>query len=318
MLHGVTGSGKTEVYIHLIRDCLARGKTAVLLVPEISLTPQTYFFLKRRFTEPVAVFHSGLSAGERLDEWLRVKRGRAKIVLGARSAVFAPVSNLGAIIIDEEHENSYQSDNYPNYTALEIAEKRCSLTGATLVLGSATPSIETYFAARQGRYKLLKMPERMFGLRLPRVRVADMREELKKGNTGAIGGMLYTEIEKTLSAGKQAMLFLNRRGYSTFVMCRACGYTVRCDACDVTMTYHKALSVLKCHYCGRIKNTVQTCPECGKPYLKYFGIGTQQVEEEVKSLFPGIRVIRMDIDTMTTKDAHRRVYNDFLKKRRTF
>lgn len=312
LLHGVTGSGKTEVYIRLIRDCLKRNKTAIMLVPEIALTPQTYLFLKRRLSEEIAVFHSGLSAGERLDEWLRVKEGRARIVLGARSAVFAPVEELGAIIIDEEHENSYQSDNYPNYTALEIAQKRCELTGATLLLGSATPSIETYWAAKQGKYTLLKMPERMFGLMLPHVQIVDMREELKKGNTGAISGILYNEIEKTLNAGKQAMLFLNRRGFSTFLMCRACGYTVRCDACDVTMTYHKNPGILKCHYCGRTQEAIHVCPECGKPYLKYFGMGTQQVEEEVIKLFPGVRVIRMDLDTMTTKDAHKKVYNDFL------
>jgi len=315
LLHGVTGSGKTEVYIRLIRSCLAQDKTAILLVPEISLTPQTYLFLKRRFSLEIAVFHSGLSAGERLDEWVRVKQGRAKIVLGARSAVFAPVSNLGAVIIDEEHENTYQSDNYPNYSALEIAEIRCRLTGAKLVLGSATPSVETYFAANQGRYALLKMPERMFGLHLPRIQIADMREELKKGNTGTISGLLFSEIDKTLSAGKQAMLFLNRRGYSNFVMCRACGYTVRCSACDVTMTYHKDPGLLKCHYCGRTQEILQKCPECGKPYLQYFGIGTQQVEEEIKRLFPGIRVIRMDIDTMSTKDAHQKVYNEFLKNK---
>jgi primosomal protein N' (replication factor Y) len=315
LLHGVTGSGKTEVYIRLIRECLAKNKSAIMLVPEISLTPQTYLFLKRRFSEEIAVFHSGLSAGERLDEWLRVKQGRAKIVLGARSAVFAPVCNLGAIIIDEAHENSYQADNYPNYSALEIAEKRCRLTGATLLLGSATPSVETYYAAKQGRYNLLKMPERMFSLRLPHIQIADMRAEIKKGNTGTISGALYKEIDKTLQAGKQAMLFLNRRGYSTFVMCRSCGYTVRCSACDVTMTYHRDPGILKCHYCGRSQAETQICPECGKPYLKYFGMGTQQVEEEVKRLFPGVRVIRMDLDTMTTKDAHNKVYNDFIKNK---
>ncbi len=315
LLHGVTGSGKTEVYIRMIRKCLQQGKTAILLVPEISLTPQTYNFLKRRFAQPIAVFHSGLSAGERLDEWLMVKRGEANIVLGARSAVFAPVDNLGVMIIDEEHENSYQADNYPNYTALEIAEKRCALTGATLILGSATPSIETYYAAQNGKYTLLKMPDRLFSLGLPHVQIVDMREELKRGNTGIISGVLYSELEKTLVQGKQAMLFLNRRGYSTFVMCHACGYTVRCDACDVTMTYHKNPEILKCHYCGRTKKIAQVCPECGKPYLKYFGMGTQQVQEEVNALFPKARVMRMDLDTMTAKDAHQKVYKDFFENK---
>ncbi len=315
LLHGVTGSGKTEVYIRVIRDCLVRGKTAVMLVPEISLTPQTYQFLKQRFSEEIAVFHSGLSAGERYDEWLKVRQGKVRIVLGARSAVFAPVDALGVIIIDEEHENSYGSDNYPNYTAAEIAEKRCELTGATLLLGSATPSIETYYAAQNGKYTLLNMPDRIGSLQLPRVTIVDMREEIQKGNTTAISGTLYSEIEKTLQMGKQAMLFLNRRGYSTFVMCRACGYTVTCSACDVTMTYHKAANRLKCHYCGRTQEVLHICPECGKPYLKYFGMGTQQVEEQILSLFPGVRTLRMDLDTMTAKDAHTKVYHDFLEKK---
>lgn len=315
LLHGVTGSGKTEVYIRVIRDCLNRGKSAVMLVPEISLTPQTYLFLKQRFSEEIAVFHSGLSAGERYDEWLKVRTGKVRIVLGARSAVFAPVDNLGVIIIDEEHENSYQSDNYPNYSAAEIAEKRCGLTGATLILGSATPSIETYYAADTGKYTLLRMPDRVGHLQLPRVTVVDMREEIKKGNTTAISGHLYNEIDKTLQLGKQAMLFLNRRGYSTFLMCRACGYTVKCTACDVTMTYHKTQNKLRCHYCGRTQEVLRICPECGKPYLKYFGMGTQQVEEQILNLFPGVRIIRMDLDTMSTKDAHQKVYHDFLEQK---
>ena len=315
LLHGVTGSGKTEVYIRVIRDCINRGKSAIMLVPEISLTPQTYLFLKQRFSEEIAVFHSGLSAGERHDEWLKVRQGKVRIVLGARSAVFAPVENLGVIIIDEEHENSYQSDNYPNYSAAEIAEKRCALTGATLVLGSATPSIETYYAADMGKYTLLKMPDRVGHLQLPHVTIVDMREEVKKGNTTAISGTLYNEIDKTLQLGKQAMLFLNRRGYSTFLMCRACGFTVQCSACDVTMTYHKTQNKLKCHYCGRTQEVLRVCPECSKPYLKYFGLGTQQVEEQILNLFPGVRILRMDLDTMTTKDAHRKVYHDFLEQK---
>ena len=315
LLHGVTGSGKTEVYIRVIRDALSRGKTAIMLVPEISLTPQTYQFLKQRIGGEIAVFHSGLSAGERFDEWLRVREGRAKIVLGARSAVFAPVDNLGAIIIDEEHEDSYAADNYPNYTAIEIAEKRCDLTGATLVLGSATPSIETYWAATQGKYTLLKMPQRMHGLVLPRVQIADMRQEIQKGNTSTISGILYSELDKTLQQGRQAMLFLNRRGYSTVVMCLACGHTHMCDACDVTLVYHKAAGKMKCHYCGRSQEVPRTCPKCGKPYIKYYGLGTQQAEEQVKALFPQARVLRMDLDSMSTKDAHARVYHDFLEQK---
>ncbi len=311
LLHGVTGSGKTEIYIRVIKDCLARGKTAIMLVPEISLTPQTYLFLKQRFSEQIAVFHSGLSAGERYDEWMKVKRGEAKIVLGARSAVFAPLESIGAIIIDEQHETSYKSDQYPKYTAGEVAKKRCGLSGAKLILGSATPDIGTYYAAAQGEYKLLEMPDRLFGLCLPGVEVVDMREELKNGNRSMISGRLYDELERTFAAGGQAMLFLNRRGYSTFVMCRSCGYAVQCDSCDVTMTYHKTKGELKCHYCGKTKPLETVCPQCGKPHLKYFGTGTQQIEEQVKQMFPGVRVLRMDLDTMAEKDAHLKAFERF-------
>lgn len=315
LLHGVTGSGKTEVYIRIIRNVLKRGKTAILLVPEISLTPQTYWFLKKRLPQKIAVFHSGLSAAERLREWKKVREGKAQIVLGARSAVFAPLCDLGAIIIDEEHENTYTADSFPAYTALEIAEKRCDYTGATLVLGSATPSVQTYWAAQQGRYTLLSLPMRVHGLTLPRVRIVDMRQEVQKGNTSAVSGLLYSELEKTLQQGRQAMLFLNRRGYSTAVMCLACGYTASCDACDVSLTYHKASGKMKCHYCGRSKPLIHKCPECGRPYIKLYGLGTQQVEEQVRSFFPRARILRMDLDTMSTKDAHARVYRDFVEKK---
>ncbi len=311
LLHGVTGSGKTEVYIRVIRDTLEKGKTALMLVPEISLTPQTYKFLKQRFTEDIAVFHSGLSAGERYDEWMKVKRGQAKIVLGARSAVFAPLENLGVIIIDEEHETSYKADNYPKYTAHEIAKKRCELNDAILILGSATPQVETYFRAQQGEMDILKMPRRLFNLPLPTVELVDMRKELSDGNRSAISGSLYESLADTLAQGKQAMLFLNRRGYSTFVMCRSCGYVVKCDNCDITMTYHKSQDMLKCHYCGHTKTPEHTCPECGKPHLKYFGVGTQQIEEQLKDLFPQARVLRMDFDTTGTKDAHLKIFEQF-------
>ncbi|MEG0251500.1 MAG: primosomal protein N' [Christensenellaceae bacterium] len=315
LLHGATGSGKTEIYIRVIKDCLKKGKTAIMLVPEISLTPQTYRFLKQRFDEEIAVFHSGLSAGQRHDEWLKVKRGQAKIVLGARSAVFAPLENLGAIIIDEEHESSYKADNYPKYSAQEIAKKRCEINDAIFILGSATPKIESYYAALQGEYGILKMPNRLFDLQMPQVEVVDMREELKAGNRTALSGRLYEELEQVLAAKKQAMLFLNRRGYSTFVMCRSCGYTVKCESCDVTMTYHKSQDILKCHYCGRTKTPQTICPECHKPHLKYFGTGTQQIEEQVKEMFPKARIIRMDLDTMTGKDAHLKVFEDFSAKK---
>ncbi len=311
LLHGVTGSGKTEIYIRIIRECLNKGKTAILLVPEISLTPQTYQFLKQRFEEEIAVFHSGLSAGERFDEWMKVKRGEAKIVMGARSAVFAPLENIGVIIIDEEHETSYKADHYPKYTAHEIAQKRCELQDAFLILGSATPQVSTYYHAQRGAFQILKMPNRLFDLQLPSVEIVDMCAELKQGNRTAVSGRLYDELERTLKNGKQAMMFLNRRGYSTFVMCRSCGYVVKCDSCDVTMTYHKSQDILKCHYCGRIKTPETTCPECGKPHLKYFGTGTQQIEEQVSQFFPQARLLRMDLDTMTTKDAHLKIFERF-------
>ncbi len=311
LLHGVTGSGKTEVYIRLMRECLAQGKTAIMLVPEISLTPQTYRFLKQRFSEYIAVFHSGLSAGERYDEWLRVKRGEAKIVLGARSAVFAPLEHIGIIIVDEEHESSYRADNYPQYTAHEIARFRCALHDAILLLGSATPQVETYYETQTGTLQLLRMQQRLFGLQLPRVQVVDMREELKQGNRSVISGALYHAMQRALQENKQIMLFLNRRGFSTFVMCRGCGFTVQCSACDVTMTYHKSEGQLRCHYCGRTQNMPKVCPQCGKPYLKYFGVGTQQVQEQVQSLFPKARLLRMDLDTMKAKDAPLQLFDAF-------
>ncbi|MEA5002451.1 MAG: primosomal protein N' [Christensenella sp.] len=311
LLHGATGSGKTEIYIRVIRDALEKGKTALMLVPEISLTPQTYKFLKQRFAEKVAVFHSGLSAGERYDEWMKVKRGQARIVLGARSAVFAPLENLGVVIIDEEHETSYKADNYPKYTAHEIAKKRCDMNDAILILGSATPQIETYYRACQGEMHILKMPQRLFDLALPSVEIVDLRRELSDGNRTAISGSLYEALNDTLAQGKQAMLFLNRRGYSTFVMCRSCGYVVKCDSCDVTMTYHKSQDMLKCHYCGRTKTPESMCPKCGKPHLKYFGVGTQQIEEQLREMFPQARLLRMDMDTTGTKDAHLKIFEQF-------
>ncbi len=313
LLHGATGSGKTEIYIRVIKECVKAGKGAILLVPEISLTPQTYKSLKQRFNEDIAVFHSGLSQGERYDEWLKVAKGEVKIVLGARSAVFAPVKNLGVIIIDEEHENSYKADNYPKYETAEVAKKRAEINDAMLILGSATPQIKTYYNAMQGEYVLLKMPNRLFDIQLPQVEIVDMREEMLKGNRSIISGLLYKEILQTLENKKQAVLFLNRRGYATFVMCRACGYTVKCDSCDVTMTYHKSTDSLICHYCGRKKQPQKICPECSKPYLKYFGTGTQQIEEAVAEMFEGARILRMDMDTMQKKDAYLKTYTEFAK-----
>jgi primosomal protein N' (replication factor Y) len=311
LLHGVTGSGKTEVYIRAIQYALQLGKTAILLVPEISLTPQMVEMFKGRLREEIAVQHSGLTAGQRFDEWRKIRKGHSRVVIGARSAIFAPVENLGIVILDEEHETSYRSDIHPKYQTHEIALKRAQLEHCALVLGSATPSVETYYSAQQGQYVLLNMPKRLFDLELPRVIVADMREEIKKGNRTIFSGILFEAIQNTLHKKKQVMLFINRRGYSTFVMCRGCGYVEYCDNCAVTMTYHSSTEMLKCHYCGRSRPVSNICPECGKPYLKYFGIGTQKVEEETRKLFPQAKVLRMDQDTMQKKEAHIKIYESF-------
>ncbi len=311
LLHGVTGSGKTEVYIHIVRDCLKRGKSAIVLVPEISLTPQLVSMFERRIGREIAVYHSTLTAGERYDEWKRMATGRAKVVIGARSAVFAPLKDIGVIIIDEEHESSYKSDMHPKYTAHEVARMRANIEGASLVLASATPSVESYIKAKNGIYQLVQMPNRLFGLKLPAVDIVDMRDEVTRGNKTLFSGLLHREICDALDNHRQVMLFINRRGYSTFVMCRGCGYVEYCDSCEVTMTYHASRGALVCHYCGRTRKQKEVCPECGKPYLKHYGIGTQQVEEQTKAHFPSARVLRMDLDTTRGKDAHLNIYEQF-------
>jgi len=314
LLHGVTGSGKTEVYIRIVQNCLDKGQSAIVLVPEISLTPQLLAMFERRIGQHIAVYHSTLSAGQRYDEWKRMVTGQARIVIGARSAIFAPLQNIGAIIIDEEHETSYKSDIHPKYTAHEVARMRANIEGASLVLASATPSVESYIKAKNGIYTLVNMPNRLFGLKLPSVEIADMRQEIVLGNRTIFSGLLYNEIQRALDAGRQVMLFMNRRGYSTFVMCRGCGFVEFCDSCEVTMTYHKSFGQLMCHYCGRKRPVRKICPECGKPYLKQFGIGTQQVEAHVKECFPDARVLRMDLDTTRGKDAHLKIYQLFKKR----
>ncbi len=311
LLHGVTGSGKTEVYIKLVQDCLGRGESAIVLVPEISLTPQLVAMFERRIGEHISVYHSTLSAGERYDEWKRMVIGESRVVIGARSAIFAPLRNTGIIVIDEEHETSYRSDIHPRYTAHEIARMRANIEGSSLLLASATPSVESYIKAKNGIYKLVEMPNRLFGLKLPEMITVDMREEIVSGNRTVLSGLLYNEMKTALSAGKQIMLFLNRRGYSTFVMCRGCGYVEYCDRCEVSMTYHSSCEALICHYCGRKRSLRDTCPSCGKKYLKQFGIGTQQVEDQVKKLFPQARVLRMDLDTTRNKDSHLKIYEQF-------
>ena len=316
LLHGVTGSGKTEVYIRLIRRALELGRTAIVLVPEIALTPQMVSWLHSRFGGDAAVLHSALSAGERFDEWRRIRSGEARVVIGARSAIFAPLENIGVIVVDEEHETTYQSDRRPRYDAREVAWKRASQHGAVLVLGSATPSISTYMRAMPGvrpenRLELVELRQRVKGRPLPEVEIVDMRGELERGNRSIFSARMAAELRRCLDEDHQAMLFINRRGHSTFVSCRACGYVVRCDQCDVTMTWHQAENALRCHYCGRTLPPPRQCPQCGSGYIKYFGAGTQKVQEEVRRLFPEARVLRMDVDTTRQKDAHARILGRF-------
>ena len=287
LLYGVTGSGKTEVYLRCIEACLDRGQGAIVLVPEIALTPQTVGRFAARFGDRIAVLHSRLSAGERFDEWRRIRLGKAPIVIGARSAVFAPVENLGLIVIDEEHETSYQSEITPRYHALDIARRRVRMSGGRLLLGSATPSLLSYYRALNGSYELIELQHRVGGRPLPTVMIADMRAEFLNGNNGIFSSLLLSKLEACLKQGHQAMLFLNRRGYSTFVSCRACGYVLTCDNCDISMTYHKAQNAVRCHYCGARKPVPSVCPHCGKPFIKYFGMGTEQVEEQIQKWHGG-------------------------------
>ena len=316
LVPGVTGSGKTEVYIRAIRHVMAAGRGAIILVPEISLTPQMVDWFRKRFGGDAAVLHSRLSAGERFDEWKRIRTGEAKVVIGARSAVFAPLEKIGIIIVDEEHESSYISDKRPRYDARDIARWRCDHHGAVLLLGSATPSISTYMKAMPGvksvnRLELIEMNERVKGRSLPEVEIVDMREELVKGNRSIFSAALADALRECLEGGHQAILFINRRGYSTFVSCRACGYVERCVQCDVSMTYHQSDGMLYCHYCGDMRLPPKICPQCGSKFIKYFGAGTQKVEEEVARLFPQARVSRMDIDTTGAKDAHEKILGAF-------
>ncbi|MBR0463589.1 MAG: primosomal protein N' [Clostridia bacterium] len=316
LIHGVTGSGKTEVYIRLVRHALQSGKGAIILVPEISLTPQMVDWFRARFGDNAAVLHSRLSAGERFDEWRRIRTGQAKVVIGARSAVFAPVSPLGAIIIDEEHESSYQAGGRPGYDAREIADWRCRRDGAVMLLGSATPSIATYMKCMPGvrevnRIRLIEMPRRINGQPLPEVEIIDMRDELVRGNKSIFSMRLVEGMTAALSEGRQVILFINRRGHSTFVSCRSCGYVERCAQCDVSMTYHQWDGLLHCHYCGSVRRPPDTCPVCGSRFIRYFGVGTQKVEEEVHRRFPGVATSRMDVDTTGTKDAHEKIISSF-------
>lgn len=311
LLHGVTGSGKTEVYMRCIRACLDNGKSAILLVPEISLTPQTVALFRARFGDEIAVLHSKLSDGERYDEWRRIRLGRARVAVGARSAIFAPMPGIGLIVVDEEHETSYQSEISPRYHAVDVAAKRASLASAPLLLGSATPQLLSYYRATTGRYRLLRLPDRVQKRPLPSVEIVDMREEFLSGNNGIFSARLTELLSECFTKSQQAMLFLNRRGYSTFVSCRACGAVVECENCDLSMTYHKLEDRMECHFCGNSKNVPRVCPSCKKPFIKYFGIGTEQVEEQAKKLFPGVNALRMDTDTVRGKNDAQTILASF-------
>ena len=315
LLFGVTGSGKTEVYLKLISNTLEKGKTAIMLVPEISLTPQMLRQLRARFQGEVSILHSKLSAGEKFDEWLRLKRGEAKIAIGARSAIFAPLDNLGLIVIDEEHDGSYEAENSPRYKTIEVAEERARLSGAKIVLGSATPSVESYDKAIGGEYYLAEMKTRINGKNLPEFIVADMRQEIRRGNESIFSSDLKSEIEDCLKQGNQAIIFFNRRGYSRQVLCRDCGNVIRCENCDVALNYHKDQGVLKCHFCNATYKMPSACPECGSINLSYNGIGTQKVVDEIKRLFPSARLLRMDNDTTSGKEGHFKILKDFSDKK---
>ena len=309
LLHGVTGSGKTAVYMNLIDRVLADGKQIIVLVPEISLTPQTMALFLERYGKQVAVLHSGLAIGERMDEWKRVRRGEARIVVGTRSAVFAPCEELGLIILDEEQEHTYKSESTPRYHARDVARFRCARHNALLLLSSATPSVESYHAALSGRYALVELTKRFGDTELPAVTVADRRQE--PDSETAIGATLERAMRECLDAGQQVILLLNRRGFHTHVSCRSCGQVVTCPACSISMTYHKANRRLMCHYCGHSQLPPTICPTCGSDKLRYTGQGTQLVEEQLEELFPGVPVLRMDTDTTMSRFAYENHFRDF-------
>jgi len=315
LLHGVTGSGKTEIYLQGIQHALDLGKTAIVLVPEISLTPQTVERFKSRFAESgieVAVLHSHLSAGERHDEWHRIRDGKARIVIGARSAIFAPLENLGLIVVDEEHENSYKQEEAPRYHARDIAVLRASMEQCAILLGSATPSIESYHNATTGKYQLLQLTERVDAQKMPFMRVVDMREESRKQKGAAIlSDKLRTAIEARLEKREQSILFLNRRGFSTSLICNKCGFVCECPNCSIALTYHRAAARIVCHICGHTAVVPSKCPDCKDPGIRYAGTGTEKVEDAVAKAFPKAVVKRMDADAMTKKDAYRDTLNAF-------
>ena len=307
---GVTGSGKTSVYIRLIDDTIKSGKCAILLVPEIALTPQMIHTFSEYFGNDVAILHSNLAVGERYDEWKRIKTGGAKLVIGTRSAVFAPFENLGLIIIDEEQEDSYKSENSPRYHARDVAKYRCAKTNSLLLLGSATPDIESRYAAEIGKYKFFQMHERYNAMQLPSVEIVDMKSELKAGNGSELSSRLKAELEENIERGEQSILFINRRGANKLICCGDCGYVYKCPNCSVSLTYHSVNKRLICHYCGYTRRADSHCPECGG-MLTFVGAGTQLIEEELKQLYPDTQVLRMDTDTVKAAGSHDVLLNRF-------
>jgi primosomal protein N' (replication factor Y) len=314
LIHGVTSSGKTEIYLRVIEECISNGKNAIMLVPEISLTTQTIErFISRFGADQIAVLHSRLSKGERYDEWMRIKNNQVRIVIGARSGIFAPLTNIGAIVLDEEHESTYKSDMTPKYETAEVAIQRGKWNKAVVLFGSATPSLVSNYRAEKGYYEKLVLKERYNKAPLPTVEIIDMRDELKNGNKSIFSVSLYQEMKKNLDDKRQIILFLNRRGYSTFISCRSCGYVMECKECGISLTYHKERNRALCHYCGYWEGIPELCPQCNKRYLKHFGTGTEKVEEFTKEIFPEFNVERLDLDTTRLKGSTDKILNRFKK-----
>ena len=311
LLHGVTGSGKTEVYINCIQKVIKEGKSAIMLVPEISLTPQMFARFRNAFGDTVAILHSSLSSGERYDEWMRLKNGEAKIAIGARSCIFAPLSNVGLIVVDEEHDTSYFSESNPRYYTHTVARYLAYLHNCPLVLGSATPSIDSYNNAKEGVYRLLELPNRANNKDLPQIQIVDMLSEIRNGNDGIFSSVFLQQLEECVANKKQAMLFINRRGFSSFLMCRECGFVPKCESCDVSLVYHKDDNMLKCHYCNKRYKVLHTCPKCGSNSIRFGAVGTQRVVDEIQKLFPEVPVLRLDNDSTQNKDSYIEILEKF-------
>lgn len=312
LIHGVTGSGKTEIYMQAARKALDMGKTAIILVPEIALTKQITERLIGRFGEDkLAILHSSLTGRERFDEWVRIRKGEAKVVIGARMAIFAPVENLGLVVMDEEHESTYKSDMSPKYETVDLAVKRLSNSKGILIAGSATPSVVSYQRAKEGIYKLIKLENRYNSVKLPKIQIVDMREELKQGNSKAFSNELYQAMKEELAEKRQTILFLNRRGYANYITCNTCGNTLTCPDCGISLTYHKRENAGVCHYCGRKFPVPKNCQACGSKYIRFIGLGTEQLEEQTKEIFPEAKVDRLDLDTAKGGRQIGRILNDF-------